>query len=995
MASLRSIINLDDDHAGPHPLKKQKESVPKASEQSDPLSASPSSYASLANLSIYSSPSARGQGHTPALHPLCSSAAEASPSPFALTSPSDSYRLGRRPSNASTDSMDSPYSQPRRPAPAPQAAGHVHAHAHSHSHAAAYAATPTRPLVPSSDMPVKLTPVTKRPSRAKKGLAVHVCEICRPPKTFTRAEHLRRHKSSSHQPPDLPCSWPDCDKIFHRKDLLDRHFQKHSSEQRADANGFDVSSQLSQVLGTPPSNSHGLTGQSHSAPLTSTTWAPVGSSSHSMQSHDDFSLGPSVKSEFSLSTVTPSSSAPMFSGASPDNALGLSMGDIPISEVDASGVGWAEGPGMLSDSRSNFSTPPSDGRRGGEFPLRTSAATEWTSPFGQQAPITTGLQSPLTGGYNMGFYPASSPHLYSPMFGQGAGGQMPGFDDSIYGSPVPNAAAVRSLSPHMAMEPASETLTTTPAPLPADRILTPLTLELQPETMFGLLTPQDIVPVSPSREALEAVPHYLEVYWDEVSPQYPFIHRAMLDDEAMGCRVEQLDVLKCAMAAVATQFLGRRADRINGSQLHDFASHKSKQFTQSTAAAWPLPILHAVALCEYYARFRGRSKEAYRPSSRFTTACQMVANSQHQTFADAPPPCTLLQRWTAWIRHESYRRLLAACFLLSVHGSWYYEQPLPATLGLDRLSPMMLSIPLSARTQHLWEAEDGPAWARCDLAAAHTQTVGEVLREQLSARDIDSMPAFDASILLAAHALRLPRRSKHTDVDIVENVAGINVASLPMLRLFQDSPSACTYLALHHTPLHWLLSVSGDSWVFNKKVHQASHFVQHQRRLHHWRHSGSAVLATLFAARALLRFLRLHDLHADTPHCVHASTLPWREISDYWAIYVCALICWAWSQDTPRRASPCLSSSSSSSSASSASSPTPSSRRSAVRWIQAVAVLEPAQLAMLGAHDDAHGVVGLVRDVLERDCLGGRSLLYTDAVDVLRKLEEVENWKWF
>ncbi|PHH73607.1 hypothetical protein CDD82_5369 [Ophiocordyceps australis] len=619
MASLRSIINLDDDHAGPHPLKKQKESVPKASEQSDPLSASPSSYASLANLSIYSSPSsARGQGHTPALHPLCSSAAEASPSPFALTSPPDSYHLGRRPSNASTDSMDSPYAQSRRPPPA-HPAGHLDAHTHSHGHpsTALYSATPTRPLMPTPDTPVKLTPVTKRPSRAKKGLAVHTCEICRPPKTFTRAEHLRRHKSSSHQPPDLPCSWPDCDKKFHRKDLLERHYQKHSPERKPDANGFEP--QLPRVLGTPPSSSYTRTGHAHSAPLTSTTWAPVGNPSQSNESHDDIYIGPSVKSEFS---PNPSTSGPMFSRASPKTTLGLGLGldDMPISEVGASVVPWTEGPGILSGPPSNFSTPPSDGSRGGEFPSRTSAP-EWTGPFGQPT-IATGLQSPLGNSYNMSFYSASSPHLYSDMFGQGAGGQI--FDDSIYGSPVPNAPPVRSLSPHMAMEASSETLATTPAPLPADRILTPLTLELQPETMFGLLTPQDIVPASPSREALDKVPEYLEVYWDEVSPQYPFIHRAMLD-EAMGCPVEQVDVLKCAMAAVATQFLGHRADRINGSQLHDFAWHKSKQFTQSPAAAWPLPILHAVALCEYYARFRGRSKEAYRPSSRFTTACQMVS----------------------------------------------------------------------------------------------------------------------------------------------------------------------------------------------------------------------------------------------------------------------------------------------------------------------------------------------------------------------------------
>lgn len=38
---------------------------------------------------------------------------------------------------------------------------------------------------------VRLTPVTRRVSRAKKGVPVHTCDICNPPKVFTRAEHLR------------------------------------------------------------------------------------------------------------------------------------------------------------------------------------------------------------------------------------------------------------------------------------------------------------------------------------------------------------------------------------------------------------------------------------------------------------------------------------------------------------------------------------------------------------------------------------------------------------------------------------------------------------------------------------------------------------------------------------------------------------------------------------------------------------------------------------
>ncbi|PHH55566.1 hypothetical protein CFIMG_001369RA [Ceratocystis fimbriata CBS 114723] len=78
---------------------------------------------------------------------------------------------------------------------------------------------------------VKLTPVTGRVSRAKRGIPVHYCQECN--KTFTRAEHLRRH-SLSHGRPEFPCPFPGCSREFHRKDLLERHRQKHHNDSETD-----------------------------------------------------------------------------------------------------------------------------------------------------------------------------------------------------------------------------------------------------------------------------------------------------------------------------------------------------------------------------------------------------------------------------------------------------------------------------------------------------------------------------------------------------------------------------------------------------------------------------------------------------------------------------------------------------------------------------------------------------------------------------------------
>lgn len=111
---------------------------------------------------------------------------------------------------------------------------------------------------------VRYTPVTRRVSRAKKGQPVHVCEQCDPPRVsiqfisqidlranwtlglhqsrtspvstlfqnptamnyIVTARH-RRHQLG-HQKPAYPCTFEDCEKAFHRPDLLARHMNRQS-----------------------------------------------------------------------------------------------------------------------------------------------------------------------------------------------------------------------------------------------------------------------------------------------------------------------------------------------------------------------------------------------------------------------------------------------------------------------------------------------------------------------------------------------------------------------------------------------------------------------------------------------------------------------------------------------------------------------------------------------------------------------------------------------
>lgn len=71
-----------------------------------------------------------------------------------------------------------------------------------------------------------------------------------------------------------------------------------------------------------------------------------------------------------------------------------------------------------------------------------------------------------------------------------------------------------------------------------------------------------------------AIPGYVEVYWSQVHPQLPIVHRPSFEDAPQ-------DILRCAMAAVATQYLNGRDDRIRGNQLHEYAWQEAKRVSPS------------------------------------------------------------------------------------------------------------------------------------------------------------------------------------------------------------------------------------------------------------------------------------------------------------------------------------------------------------------------------------------------------------------------------
>lgn len=408
------------------------------------------------------------------------------------------------------------------------------------------------------------------------------------------------------------------------------------------------------------------------------------------------------------------------------------------------------------------------------------------------------------------------------------------------------------------------------------------------------------------------------------------------------------------------------------------------------------------------------------------------------------------QRWRSWLDAEAYRRLLTVCFALDHHAAIYHQQPL-AKNDID-----LSSIPLTGPTDKLWGAASMDEWyaiLEADPSAAIPKYLPRL--DTLRHEDISGYSVLDQSIILLAHFVSLENQkrahspaNRHADdyASTAEELRTPTTASYTaellkvdeyerVANLFSGSmvaPVAHVYVALQHTPLHDLLAVSGETWVFSQKVLVAPTFFEHQKRLKAWAEGRSSstsptstnirpisptttgleglssAKATIYAARALVTLLEPLQFQGRRPYMACIST--------YWAIYVCALIIWAYghnravggssssssnkatssSNGTGSSAS-AASSSSSSSSGGSPNKGTPMSPEETIEWLRMVAAVgQPEHLARVrGRREASAGVVSMVKGILEEDCVGSRSRLYVDATVVLRKLEEGFNGRLF
>jgi len=431
--------------------------------------------------------------------------------------------------------------------------------------------------------------------------------------------------------------------------------------------------------------------------------------------------------------------------------------------------------------------------------------------------------------------------------------------------------------------------------------------------------------------------------------------------------------------------------------------------------AWSIQTMQAILLTEMFTRFRGR-KAVVRCSRHFEELYgRLLSNSGHLykaslTYTSIPlgapnavgdhPTVTaqsleysdLQGEWTRWIDAETRRRLIGACFKFDVQQAMYHEKS-RLKGHFDGRSPL-LCLPCP---ENLWLASSPPEW-QTHLAGYAVQPLQLFQTEPLRAPL--SLVPFSKSLLICSFIVQLPVReigfSNDYQADKLHSVSKIS-------QLFPDDLLGRTCLSLYYTPLFDLLAIAGDTWVFAQKITPPSDFHAARSRLKAWSSSFAAAAATQHACHILQSLLSspYKPTSTDPENTVRGVC-----VSEYWPLYIAALICWAFGHRYQNSSSAsgqisraALSSAVAMDVDAERLQPHQEARISALTYATSMLELGVEDLLTNKAsmRGDTSAVVDAVKARLELDSVGSQCMMLDDAVGVLRRIKEsgVGKGKWF
>ncbi|KAF1836544.1 hypothetical protein BDW02DRAFT_587351 [Decorospora gaudefroyi] len=641
---------------------------------------------------------------------------------------------------------------------------------------------------------------TGRISKAKKGLKVHNCENCG--RSYTRAEHLRRHQKNHAQDEALACDVPGCGKIFYRVDLLQRHQDRHndpgtdSRQQSPEGSAEDSSAAVSALepsniatapIPPPVSYYETVAAMNESAPLPRYTY----NSFRTPQMPRTPQIPPSG---FHAPRSSPVSTSSPNHSKHPASHFSRHTGAVPVS-IDSMPPGLWQEPYSQSPGYSSSS--------GYASPI---APTEYPGVFGGAPYHRTRTPSNASFIDQPWSYPSRSPTSTTSTM-------------AYTWSSTDKGPTASGLAYMNASYPMTSMSIATGMDLMADYG------QFGPKTMAQRDEEEGVILFGDQQYGMASVAHtypfeqYLDYYWRLFHPTFPIVHRSTF--------ISPSPMLHAAMIAIGGQYSNDTSVKRKSRILHDRCM-KLLERRDHEAMAEPdrLCDFQAMFLVEVVSQYRSR-RAARVLSSRFDKVYhkavedfRRVTSQINEIVASlAQFQNTTLELWAQWIELATWQRLLLSCHVL--------ESQQPLLLARESLPSLIqdtrFDLPFPGHTS-LWDAATPTDWAFTAQQHSHVPAyVYEVTPESMS----DSFDMFQSSVILAAHYNRPENSTPYLSSPSVLNVEHLLHDSPVTMRVF------LTLKLVQVTPLRALLAVSGESWILSEKIN-AQAFTASKTTLRTW-----------------------------------------------------------------------------------------------------------------------------------------------------------------
>lgn len=647
---------------------------------------------------------------------------------------------------------------------------------------------------------------TGRVSKATKGMPVHHCECG---KTYTRAEHLRRHQQN-HKPGAFPCSVRDCNKAFAREDLLIRHQAKHNE------NVESSETWATSTQGVPPLYDAFSSSLQPVPPTMQGTWSSATSRSQSSPSY-----GASTR-KVSMSTTEQQY---------PNSTVSSGDAHSKTQQLFDRNIGLLPSHNIETEFQATVPAVPSLGHTSPIIDTGQLWTTETWDFDASHSPTLIGSVTPVPS--HRGPSPACI-QLQTPASEQW----------------ICDTGDHNNLSRNTSFGDVTETGLTM---LPECRDI----LE-QEELMTPTSVPKDFG----ARQyylRMDNEQRYLDAYWRLVHPVWPIVHKPTFEMAYAS------PLLRASMLTLGACSIGNQIDSANACIMHKRCLKVVKKRTINSWHSHRICDLQAILLVELFSTYSSRRpalqlsmpfQENYSALSRnhnIDTTSPLFSNYQLSPLPQGLPTVTY--------ESESEQRLLAAYYILDQEQAALFGR---RNTDVPDFVPGNLRLPQPA---HIWDA--GLAYANSTYPTASGYYE---LRETLSQAATTlgpGAPAVEPHDLFTRLLILTYSTDSRSDASLAINIPvpghGHHASSSnqPHLDLVHQTLDLCKII-----PVRELLATAGESWVMAEKISLHADYTAAQETVGQW----VSTSATEAFHRAV-EIIRLHRTHEKTPSFYHDWSL--------------------------------------------------------------------------------------------------------------------------